>query len=85
MGKGIVASNLGQIGEVLKHNHSAVLVEPGNVYQLVEGILKLVRDKELRERFGKKAREDVITNHTWEKNAEQVMKAVEGLNNERPD
>ena len=83
MGKGIVASNLDQIGEVLKHNHNAILVEPGNVDQLVEGIFKLVEDKDLRERLGKQAREDVIRNYTWEKNAERVMKAVEGLNNER--
>lgn len=85
MGKGIVASDLGQIGYVLKNNHSAVLVEPGNVNQLVEGILKLVDDKELREQLGRQAREDVVANYTWEKNVERVLKAVEGLNNERPD
>jgi len=85
MGKGIVASNLGQIGEVLKNNYSAVLVEPGNVNQLVEGILKLVENKELREQFGRNAREDVVANYTWEKNAERVLKAIVGLNNERPD
>ena len=83
MGKGIVASDLGQIGEVLKHNYSAILVEPGNVNQLVEGILKLVEDKELRERLGKRAREDVVANYTWEKNAERVMKALEWVMNER--
>jgi len=85
MGKGIVASNLGQIGEVLKHDYSAVLVEPGNVDQLVEAILKLAGDKELREQLGKRAREDVVANYTWEKNVERVMKAIGGKNNERPD
>ena len=83
MGKGIVASDLGQIGEVLKHNYSAILVEPGNVNQLVEAILKLVEDKELREQLGKRAREDVVANYTWEKNAERVMKALEWVMNER--
>ena len=85
MGKGIVASNLGQIGEVLKNEENALLVTPGDVPELIEGILKLVEDKELRDRLGRQARKDVIANYTWEKNAEQVMKAVKGLNNERPD
>jgi len=83
MGKGIVASDLDQIGEVLKHNHNAILVEPGNVDQLVQGLFTLAEDKDLRERLGKQAREDVIRNYTWEKNAERVMRAVAGLNNER--
>ena len=79
MEKGIVASKLGQIGEVLKHNHNAILVEPGNVNQLAEGILKLAGDKELREKLGRRAREDVIENYTWKKNAERVIKAVREL------
>ena len=82
MGKGIVASNLDQIGEVLKHNHSAILVEPGNVSQLVEGILKLAENKELREQLGRNAREEVVANYTWEKNVERVMKAWERIMNE---
>jgi len=76
MGKGIVASNLYQIGEVLKHNHSAILVEPGNEEQLVEGILELAADEELRGKLGRQAREDAIGNYTWERNAEKVIEAV---------
>ena len=84
MGKGIVASDLGQIGEVLKNEENALLVTPGDVPELIEVILKLTEDKELREKLGKQAREDVVANYTWGKNAERVMKAVKGLNNERP-
>jgi len=85
MGKGIVASNLGQIGEVLKNEKNALLVTPGDVPALIKGILKLAEDKELREKLGRQAREDVVANYTWEKNAERVIKAIDGLNNERPD
>lgn len=83
MGKGIVASRLGQIGEVLKHNYSAMLVEPGNIDQLTEGILALVKDKELRERLGKNAREDAINNYTWDRCVERILKATESLRYER--
>ena len=76
VGKGIVASNLDQIGEVLKHNDSAILVQPGDVNQLAEGILKLAEDEGLRARLGERAREEVIANYTWEKNADRVLTAL---------
>jgi glycosyltransferase involved in cell wall biosynthesis len=79
MEKGIVASDLGQIGEVLKHNHNAILVEPGNVDQLLEGIFTLAEDKDLRERLGKQAREDVIKNYTWERHVENMIIKIEEL------
>src|SRR4029079_18728725 len=56
MGKGIVASRLGQIGEVLVDGETALLVEPGDVEELKAAILKLVEDAELRRRLGTNAR-----------------------------
>lgn len=73
MGKGIVASNLGQIGEVLKHNHNALLTEPQNIEQIVRCILKLANDRDLRNRLGRQAREDIVRNYTWQRNAERVI------------
>lgn len=77
MGKGIVASNLGQIGEVLKHNESAVLVEPGNVNELAAGILKLASDDKLRLRMGKYARKEVLKKYTWERNVENLLNIMQ--------
>lgn len=81
MGKGIVASILGQIGEVLKHNNNAILIESGNVNQLVKGISKLAKNKELREKLGKNARESAVRSYTWERNVERVIRAAQGLSN----
>lgn len=77
MGKGIVASRLGQIGEILVHNESALLVEPGNVEELAEGIRQLALSRELRERLGKTAEKNVAANYTWKHNAERVLAACE--------
>src|SRR2546428_13866762 len=55
-GKAIIASRLGQIGEVLTDEESALLVEPGNAHQLSEAILRLSRTIDLRERLGVAAR-----------------------------
>ena len=52
MGKAIVASRLGQIGEVLTDEETALLVEPGNAQQLADAILRLSASRELRERLG---------------------------------
>jgi len=79
MGKGIVASKLEQIGEVLQNEQNALLVTPGDVGELTEGILRLADDKRLRERLGEKAREDVIANYTWEKNTERVIDRLKAL------
>ncbi len=79
MAKGIVASNLGQIGKVLKDRKTAILVEPGDVEELINGILKLANDKDLRERLGDNAREEVIDNYTWRENVGRLIKKLNSL------
>ena len=79
MGKGIVASRLGQIGEVLAHDQTALLVEPGNVAELARAIVKLVESPDLRARLGAGAREAAVQNHTWTRNAERVLQAYDQL------
>jgi glycosyltransferase involved in cell wall biosynthesis len=73
MGKGIVASRLGQIGDVLVDEETALLVEPGNARQLADAILKLSRSPELRRRLGAAARVTAVAKHTWKHNAERVL------------
>jgi glycosyltransferase involved in cell wall biosynthesis len=79
MGKGIVASRLGQIGEVLVDGATALLVEPGDVGELDKAIVRLVQDKGLREALGAKAREVAETKHTWTHNARRVLQAYQSL------
>ena len=79
MGKGIVASRLGQIGEVLADGETALLVEPGNVPELANAIVKLVDSRDLRARLGARARDVAVQNHTWRRNAERVLQAYDDL------
>ena len=80
MGKGIVASRLGQIGEVLADNETALLVEPGNVPELARAMVTLVDSRDSRERLGGRAREVAVQNHTWTRNAQRVLQAFDELN-----
>ena len=76
MGKGIVASDLEQIGQVLDHGRTAWLVEPGNVDSLTEGLRKLIDDAELRDRLGTEARRAVIARHTWREHVRRIFDAL---------
>jgi glycosyltransferase involved in cell wall biosynthesis len=73
MEKGIVASRLGQIGDVLTDEETALLVEPGNTRELSEAILRLSGSRELRERLGAAARRTAVEHHTWKRNARRVL------------
>jgi glycosyltransferase involved in cell wall biosynthesis len=79
MGKGIVASRLGQIGEVLVDQETALLTEPGNARQLADAILRLSGSPELRERLGSAARQAAVAEHTWKHNAQRVLDAYVSL------
>ena len=73
MGKGIVASGLDQIGEILEHKKTAWLVKPGVANDLANGIIELVKNERLREELGRNAREEVINKYTWEQNVKRIL------------
>lgn len=79
MGKGIVASRLGQIGDVLEDGKMALLVEPANADQLSTAIQKLAKDSELLKQLGAAARSSAMKRHTWTKNAERVLETYKSL------
>ncbi len=79
MGKAIVASRLGQIGEVLSDEETALLVEPASARQLAKAVLRLSQSPELQERLGAAARQAAIDRHTWKRNAEIVLDAYRQL------
>jgi glycosyltransferase involved in cell wall biosynthesis len=77
MGKGIVASDLDQIGEVLRHGDTAWMVRPGDVDSLKEGLLALIGDEALRARLGKAAREEAVAKHTWKEHTRQIVEKLQ--------
>lgn len=90
MGRGIVASDLDQIGEVLRPalvlgtqpgpaeaaKAVAVLVPPGDVGRLVEGIELLAADRALRERLGHNARQLALSRYTWAHHVAAILSGV---------
>jgi glycosyltransferase involved in cell wall biosynthesis len=77
-GRAIVASRVGQIGDVLRDGETALLIPPDDSSALEGAIVKLVDDRELRDRLGRAARVAAETEHTWRRNAERVLAALAG-------
>jgi len=73
MGKPIVASALGQIAEVLEDGRTAILVKPGNVCELAEAIIKLIRNHGIGETLGRNARKVACERHTWTAHVQKII------------
>lgn len=73
MEKGIVASDLDQIGEILEHKKTAWLVKPGEVDDLINGMVSLIENKELRDELGREARKEVVAHYTWREHTGKII------------
>jgi glycosyltransferase involved in cell wall biosynthesis len=65
-GRAVVASRIGQIPELIEHDRTGLLVEPGNVEALIAALERLQLDFGLRQRLGHAARDFVLEYHTWD-------------------
>ncbi|MFC1607500.1 glycosyltransferase family 4 protein [Candidatus Latescibacterota bacterium] len=79
MGKGIVASDLDQIGQILDHDHTAWLVPPGDIESLKDGVRVLIDDENLRDRLGATARETVIAHYSWKKHTQRIVEKIKAV------
>ena len=83
MGKGIVASRLGQIGDVLSPEETALLVTPGDSNGLADAIVRLARSPELCKRLGENARRVAVERYTWKHNARRVLRTYNDWKQQR--
>jgi glycosyltransferase involved in cell wall biosynthesis len=79
MGKGIVASGLGQVSEVIIDGVNGLVVEPGDVNALAQAIERLAADGELCARLGVAARKTAIDRYTWRHNAARAFDAISAV------
>ena len=79
MAKPIIASKVGQIGELLQDGNNAILINPGNDEELFNAILLLSKDEDLRVKLGERAREIILSRYTWDNNASKVIDIVRML------
>jgi glycosyltransferase involved in cell wall biosynthesis len=80
-GKAIVASDLGQIGDVLTQGETALLVRPGDSEELAAALQRVAEDSSLRADLGRNARA-AAEGHTWRANARRVIDTYGALESE---
>jgi glycosyltransferase involved in cell wall biosynthesis len=73
MGKAVVASNLGQIGDVIDDGKSGMLYGPGMAGEFQATMDRVLSDGGERARLGQNARRRVETEYTWRRNAERAV------------
>src|SRR5262249_13210683 len=72
----VVASDIGQIGEILVHRRTALLHRPGAISEMVAHIEDLRRHPALAARLAREARRLVRTRFTWRHNADRVLALI---------
>lgn len=78
-GKPIVASDIGQITDVLADGKNGLLVTPGDPRALAEAVFRLYNDKQLADSISARARKDVELHHTWSSRIREILSVFREL------
>jgi glycosyltransferase involved in cell wall biosynthesis len=73
--KPVIASDMGQITQVIKDGINGLLVQ-NDVEMIVDKIGELKKNKQLRETLARNAREDVMNYYNWDRVAEETEKVL---------
>ena len=73
LAKPVVAPRVGPVLEVLRDRDTALLIDPGDVDQMVDAISELHADAALRERLAQAGRAQILSRHTWTRNAAEIV------------
>ena len=71
-GKAIVASNIGQIGEIIRNGDNGLLYDPDDIESMIDGICQLLKNTKLRQILGQNARNSIDEEHNWNNRAKQL-------------
>ncbi len=80
LGRAIIAPDTENIREILEHDVDSVLFPRNDRTALAEGMLRLAKDRALRDRLGAAAAAKIVSRDlTWRRNAERIIALVEEL------
>ncbi len=72
----VVASSIGQIPKIIKHQENGLLYPAGNLQALTNYLEELIKNPILGKRLGKTARQIAQTRHSWDATVEHMLKLV---------
>lgn len=76
-GRPTLAASIGQIAEIVDHEQTGLLYEPGSRVGLAEGMRRLLYDEELARTVGTAARRRILARHTWSRVADMIVAIAE--------
>ena len=75
----VVASNVGGIPEIIRHEENGLLIPAKDSKALEKEIFRIIKDEALRKRMGQNGRGTVLEKYSVEKNVEILEKIYESL------
>lgn len=79
MGKPVVAGNSGGVPEAVIDGETGYLVDPANVREVSQAIIRLLRDPELARRLGKQGQDRALNEFSSQAAAKKVLAALERI------
>jgi glycosyltransferase involved in cell wall biosynthesis len=76
-GRPVVAGNVGGLRDLVVDEETGLLVEPGDVAALRVALTRLLEDPDLRRRFGEAGRARIAEHFTWQRFADETLRAYE--------
>ena len=76
MGRAVVASDLGQIRDIVDDGRTGLLAVQGDEISLAHALRRLIDDPELRRRLGDDARREVQAKYTWRHHARHILDKI---------
>ena len=76
-GLSVVASRVGQLAQLIRHEENGLLYPPGDAVALAAALERLRREPALRQRLGRAARALVLRQHTWAAVARRIVQFAE--------
>lgn len=76
-GKALVGTDVGGIPEIIEHGRNGLLVPPANSDELASAVIKLLKDKGLRDMMGRNGRARVEREFSWHRIAERTVQVYQ--------
>ena len=75
-GRAVVASSIGQLTRLIRHQETGWLVPPGDPRAIADSIRQLANDEDLRRALGARASAEAHREHSWQRRIEQIAGLV---------
>ncbi len=73
----VVASSIGQISKIIKHQENGLLYKAGNLKGLTNALEEVIKNPMFGKRLGQVARQTVETHHSWGAISEDMLKLAQ--------